>query len=62
MTEIEFMRRLRADAAKQLEIVETVTRLLPDDILDQTIERRVALRKLIREYDEFLSRSQGPMV
>lgn len=63
MTEIEFYKRLRADGARELEMVETVTRLLQDDIRDQTLERRVALRRTIREFDMVLSRSQeGPAV
>jgi len=47
MSEIEFYRRLRAECARELEKVETVTRLLSDDIRDQTLERRVGLPKTI---------------
>lgn len=56
MTNAEFMRKLRADAVRELEMVETVTRLLPDDILHRTLERRVALWSMIKEYDAALGR------
>jgi len=41
MTDADFMRKLRADAVRQLEMVETVTRILPPDLLVQTLERRM---------------------
>ena len=54
MTEAKFMGRLRSDAIRQLALCETATRLLPEDIRDQTLERRIALRGVIREFDQAL--------
>lgn len=54
-TDLELLRRLRADAAAILERAEAVAAMLPDDIRAAALAARIeTLRRTIREYDEAL--------
>lgn len=60
MTEIEFMRRLRTDAARELERVKMLAGILPFTYLEWLDERAAALADTIRQYDEALAAKRAP--
>ena len=63
MTEVDLMRRLRADALKDLERVRVLGGVLPFTYLEWLDKRAATLGDMIRQYDEALSRSHdGPVV
>ena len=51
VTELEFMKELRADAIKDLDRVKVLARILPFTYLEWLDQRAATLTDLIRQYD-----------
>ena len=56
MTEVELMRRLRADAISELGRVKVLAGLLPFTCLEWLDQRAAKLNETIRQYDDYLGR------
>jgi hypothetical protein len=58
MTEIEFMRHLRSDAARLLERAELITQLLPESVRELAMsERLYTLRSMLWQYDQAIAKA-----
>ena len=55
-TDEKFHRRLRAEAAAELEQVKTLARIVPPLLLEELDQRAARLERAIEQYDQYLNR------